>query len=143
MYGTTAEIGTCTAASTLKKFKLQKRPACFLYEACRAFLCCGMLGVCRHLRRIGAPHPSPHFQIPSFCLLLSPKSPITPISTANTGQGSIAFARRIKDAPGVDTLEDHRLRFTMPSALCSYCTGQTRIGDRYCMGNVREMDLKR
>ena len=30
----------------------------------------------------------------------------------------------------------------MPSALCSYCLGETRIGEQYQMGNVRKMDLE-
>ena len=29
----------------------------------------------------------------------------------------------------------------MPSALCSYCLGETRIGEEHQMGNVRKIDL--
>jgi hypothetical protein len=29
----------------------------------------------------------------------------------------------------------------MPAAMCSYCLGETRIGEAFQMGNVRKMDL--
>ena len=55
-----------------------------------------------------------------------------------TGQGALSLSRCIRFEE-FDTLCDKKLRFTMPSALCSYCTGQTRIGESYQMGNVRKM----
>lgn len=55
-----------------------------------------------------------------------------------TGQGSLALARRIVLAPNVESFEDATLRYTMPSALCSYCTGQVRIGARFVGWNPRE-----
>jgi hypothetical protein len=33
------------------------------------------------------------------------------------------------------------LKYPMPSALCSYCLGEKRIGEAYQMGNVRKMEL--
>ena len=48
-----------------------------------------------------------------------------------TGQGSLALARRALQAADLTTFEGTTLRFTMPSAICSYCTGQTRIGRRF------------
>ena len=57
-----------------------------------------------------------------------------------TGQGTMSLLRQLR-FPEFDTLQDRRLRFTMPSALCSYCTGQTRIGRGYQMGNLRKMDF--
>ena len=52
-----------------------------------------------------------------------------------TGQGSFMLARHLKDAPDITTLSDMRLRFTTPASVCSYCTGETRIGDEFqnCM----------
>ena len=41
----------------------------------------------------------------------------------------------------IDTVQGKQLRFPMPSALCSYCLGETRIGEKYQMGNVRKMNL--
>lgn len=58
-----------------------------------------------------------------------------------SGQGAFDLAKLFAAAPGADTLEQKRLRFTMPAALCSYCLGQTRIGAEYQMGNVKKMNL--
>lgn len=58
-----------------------------------------------------------------------------------SGQGAFDLAKLFADAAEADTLEQRRLRFTMPAALCSYCLGQTRIGAEYQMGNVKKMDL--
>ena len=41
----------------------------------------------------------------------------------------------------IDTVKGKELRFQMPSALCSYCLGETRIGEDYQMGNIRKIDL--
>lgn len=58
-----------------------------------------------------------------------------------TGQGAREAARFIQKAPQVDTLDGQQLRFSMPAATCSYCLGQTRIGENFQMGNVRKMDF--
>ena len=59
-----------------------------------------------------------------------------------TGQGSFELSTLFhEDGTEVDTLVGRKLRFTMPSALCSYCLGETRIGESYQMGNVRKMNL--
>lgn len=58
-----------------------------------------------------------------------------------TGQGSFEFSTLWNMGDDVDTVEGRRLRFSMPAALCSYCLGETRIGEAYQMGNVRKMDL--
>lgn len=58
-----------------------------------------------------------------------------------TGQGSYEFSTLWSEAEEITTVEGRRLRFSMPAALCSYCLGETRIGERYQMGNVRKMDL--
>ena len=77
-----------------------------------------------------------------------------------TGQGASSVARFVQQAAtlgahggtdGCSTCENAepaqaepmRLRFTMPSALCSYCMGQTKVGRDYQMGAVREMDVHR
>jgi Ni2+-binding GTPase involved in maturation of urease and hydrogenase len=60
-----------------------------------------------------------------------------------TGQGAFELGSLIhKDDEGIDTVKGKELRFPMPSALCSYCLGETRIGDEYQMGNVRKIDLE-
>ena len=49
------------------------------------------------------------------------------------------FASRVNSVN--PTAQGKQLRFPMPSALCSYCLGETRIGEKYQMGNVRKMNL--
>lgn len=38
--------------------------------------------------------------------------------------------------PDVDTLENDRLRYTMPSGVCSYCVGERRVGSSFQQGIV-------
>lgn len=59
-----------------------------------------------------------------------------------TGQGAYELSTLIYDEKEhVDTVQGKELRFSMPTALCSYCLGEKRIGSDYQMGNVRKMDL--
>lgn len=59
-----------------------------------------------------------------------------------TGQGAFEFSTLLYDEDNhIDTVKGKELKFPMPSALCSYCLGETRIGDDYQMGNVRKMEL--
>jgi Ni2+-binding GTPase involved in maturation of urease and hydrogenase len=57
-----------------------------------------------------------------------------------TGQGAFELTTLFEDASDIETLKGMKLRFSMPSALCSYCLGETRIGDEYQTGNVRKME---
>lgn len=59
-----------------------------------------------------------------------------------TGQGAYELSRYIREAFPIDTLEGKKLRFTMPSALCSYCLGETSIGDDYQSGNIKKIQFK-
>lgn len=60
-----------------------------------------------------------------------------------TGQGAYELSTLLfNENQHIDTLKGKKLRFSMPSALCSYCLGETRIGESYQMGNVRKIDLK-
>jgi Ni2+-binding GTPase involved in maturation of urease and hydrogenase len=56
-----------------------------------------------------------------------------------TGQGSGELAFHMRSAPDLATLDGRRLRFPMPSAICSYCIGETCIGEAHQRGNVRKM----
>ncbi len=58
-----------------------------------------------------------------------------------TGQGSFMLARHLKHAPDITTLSDMRLRFTTPASVCSYCTGETRIGDEFQNGMMKKMQF--
>ncbi|KGF10511.1 hypothetical protein HMPREF1639_08535 [Peptostreptococcus sp. MV1] len=60
-----------------------------------------------------------------------------------TGQGTYELSTLLMDEEKeIATVRGMKLRFPMPSALCSYCLGETRIGEQYQMGNVRKMDLE-
>ena len=60
-----------------------------------------------------------------------------------TGQGAYELSTLLYDeSQHINSLKGRKLRFSMPSALCSYCLGETRIGESYQMGNVRKMNLE-
>ncbi len=56
-----------------------------------------------------------------------------------TGQGTFLLAKYLQQARDIHTLRDKKLRFTTPAAVCSYCTGETKIGELYQMGMMRKM----
>jgi len=58
-----------------------------------------------------------------------------------SGQGAFELSTLLADAAQIATLKGAALRFSMPAALCSYCLGETRIGEEHQMGNVRKIDL--
>ena len=58
-----------------------------------------------------------------------------------TGQGISELTSLLYDAPEVETLQGGSLRFSMPAALCSYCLGETRIGDEFQVGNSRKIKI--
>lgn len=57
-----------------------------------------------------------------------------------TGQGADRLAKLILKEPGTD-VGNLKLRFPMPSALCSYCLGETRVGEDYQIGLNRKIKL--
>ena len=73
--------------------------------------------------------------------LANPRAPVV-WCNGITGQGSVDLAFRIQAAPRVATLEAHHLRFSMPSAVCPYCVGETAVGETYQRGNVRKMSFE-
>lgn len=59
-----------------------------------------------------------------------------------TGQGAYELSTLIYDKNlNIETVQGKELKFPMPSALCSYCLGETRIGEDYQIGNVKKMKL--
>lgn len=59
-----------------------------------------------------------------------------------TGQGAFELSTLLYDnETDIETVKGKQLKFSMPSALCSYCLGETRIGEDYQMGNVRKIEL--
>lgn len=71
----------------------------------------------------------------------NPKAPVLHVNGL-TGQGSYELAWFIREkAQELVELRGMKLRYPMPQALCSYCLGETRIGEEYKMGNVRDLRL--
>ncbi len=71
---------------------------------------------------------------------VNPKAAVLPVNGL-TGQGSLLLQRHVEAAPVIAALDGERLRFSMPAALCSYCLGETRIGQDCQIGNVKTMDF--
>ena len=69
---------------------------------------------------------------------VNPHARVIPVNGI-TGQGAFLLARHLEKAPAMTTLSDLRLRFTTPSSVCSYCTGETRIGERFQSGMMKRM----
>lgn len=59
-----------------------------------------------------------------------------------TGQGAFKLAELFEASSDVLALDEKELRYTMPSALCSYCLGETKIGEKYQMGSKNQMDIR-
>ena len=58
-----------------------------------------------------------------------------------TGQGADRLAAVVGRANSVESSENLKLRFSMPAALCSYCLGETRVGEDYQVGLSRKIKL--
>lgn len=59
-----------------------------------------------------------------------------------TGQGAYELSTLIyEENEDISSVQGMKLRFPMPSAMCSYCLGETRIGESYQLGNVKKMEL--
>lgn len=70
---------------------------------------------------------------------VNPRATILNVNGLN-GQGAYELSTLLYDEnKNIETVKSMSLRFPMPSALCSYCLGETRIGEAYQMGNVRKM----
>ncbi len=59
-----------------------------------------------------------------------------------TGQGASYVAEYLNQAQSYEGLHGMHLRASMPSALCSYCLGETQIGKEKQKGNVRRMQFE-
>lgn len=71
--------------------------------------------------------------------VINPKAVVMHVNGLN-GQGAFEFANILMSKKNdIKTLEGYKLRFPMPSALCSYCLGETRIGEKYQQGNVKKI----
>lgn len=51
------------------------------------------------------------------------------------------LGKHAEAAAEVASLRGYKLRFTTPSSVCSYCIGETRIGEEYQNGMLRKMEF--
>lgn len=58
-----------------------------------------------------------------------------------TGQGADKLASVIINADKIISTNNLKLRFSMPAALCSYCLGETRVGEDFQIGMNRKIKL--
>jgi Ni2+-binding GTPase involved in maturation of urease and hydrogenase len=58
-----------------------------------------------------------------------------------TGTGSILLRRIIEMWPEVKQITETQLRYSMPASICSYCTGEMRVGKPYQSGNVKKIPM--
>lgn len=59
-----------------------------------------------------------------------------------TGQSAFELSTLLSDKErDIKSVQGMELRFPMPAALCSYCLGETRIGDNFQLGNIRKMKI--
>ncbi|WP_050606897.1 GTP-binding protein [Clostridium niameyense] len=73
--------------------------------------------------------------------LVNPKALIMHVNGL-TGQGAFEFSTLLYDKnANIESINEKTLKFPMPSALCSYCLGETRIGEKYQLGNVKKIEL--
>lgn len=70
--------------------------------------------------------------------LANPKAPVV-FCNGITGQGATDVAFHLRQAIPTDALDGRRLRFSMPSAVCPYCVGETALGETHHRGNVKKM----
>lgn len=70
----------------------------------------------------------------------APKARVLSVQ-GRTGQGTLELARKIERMASPLPPEEPRLRFSMPSAVCSYCLGETRLGDERQIGNLKLLEL--
>lgn len=58
-----------------------------------------------------------------------------------TGQGIFSLCKYINSENSLEKILNKHLKFTMPSAVCSYCLGETRIGSDYQSGYVKKIPI--
>lgn len=58
-----------------------------------------------------------------------------------TGQGADKLASLVLNTKETNSMDNLKLRFAMPSALCSYCLGETRVGEDFQIGLNRKIKL--
>lgn len=71
---------------------------------------------------------------------VNPKATVIHVNGLS-GQGAYELGILLYDKEQhIESVQGMKLRFPMPSAMCSYCLGETRIGESYQLGNTKKMD---
>lgn len=58
-----------------------------------------------------------------------------------TGQGTFLLAEQVIQTREIISVRDMKLRFTTPASVCSYCLGETKIGEEHQMGTMKKMEF--
>jgi Ni2+-binding GTPase involved in maturation of urease and hydrogenase len=58
-----------------------------------------------------------------------------------TGQGAWDIAQFWSKVADDTAWHNGRLRYSLPTSVCSYCAGQTKLGREYQLGVIRRMDM--
>jgi len=69
---------------------------------------------------------------------VNPEAAIINVNGLN-GKGSLLLKRFIDDQLDVESVTEKSLRYSLPASLCSYCTGEVRIGKKYQSGTVEKI----
>ena len=72
--------------------------------------------------------------------LVNPRAKVLHVNGL-TGNGSLVLKRILDQSPEVDQLTMRSLRYSMPASICSYCTGETRVGREFQSGNVVKINV--
>lgn len=71
---------------------------------------------------------------------VNPKAKVIHVNWLN-GQWAYELSNMLEIDMTTETLEWKKMRFPLPNSVCSYCLGETRIGKKYQMWNVRKINL--
>ena len=76
-----------------------------------------------------------------FALNVVRANPRAKVLFANglTGQGVLALSQLLAELLARQSEGARRLRFSIPGAVCSYCFGETQIGEKFATGNIKYM----
>jgi Ni2+-binding GTPase involved in maturation of urease and hydrogenase len=71
-------------------------------------------------------------------LAANPHARVCPVNGL-LGAGSLHLVKEMRRSPELGDVAGTTLRHDMPAAICSYCTGEKRIGRRYQSGSVEKL----
>jgi Ni2+-binding GTPase involved in maturation of urease and hydrogenase len=78
-------------------------------------------------------------EVISFGILaVNPRARVYPVNGL-LGTGAFGLVKEMRELPVLDEAAGKTLRHDMPAAICSYCTGERRIGLRYQSGSVEKL----